>query len=405
MKTKLQTPLIFLFVLSISIFSCNLASPAPVTPGSPNLPPVATPTLTPPPAATPTLTPLPTATPLPTPSPTDAPTPTIYPPVFDPAALGDNRLLDSFILTRKYVKPSGGHPDFSQETVEYIRASNSESYVSSSSSEGSVRQGQPYYLIDGQLYEKYGMPVPLFYILYPEPRAHLLDILQEAADIRNGSTKYGLIMSAKFVGQEDFQGIPANHFTFDQTNLSEQSDPTGTYKITLAQGDLFLAQNGNYLLYFHLKMSGNLYRALGSDVYLPGVNEFTEEFTSINQVNEISLPADFPALELDFGLPLPPGPVLDSVQRFIEASDHDYYDYFMPATVSRDEFLAFYRDLAPTNGWTVSRIGTIADHRNCQSQDCVILRRGSAQVILYFPAECVDYMPANDVCVWADYSR
>ena len=71
---------------------------------------VATPTaaLAGPPAVTATRTPLPSDTPLPAPSATETLTPTPGQPVFDAAALGDNRELDSFILTREDKTTGGG---------------------------------------------------------------------------------------------------------------------------------------------------------------------------------------------------------------------------------------------------------------------------------------------------------
>lgn len=87
-------------------------------------------TLIPPPVATATRTPSPNNTPLPKPSATDPPLPTPSPTnkptampilsVFDPAALGDNRELASFILTRKDTI-TGGEVIDHQDTIGYIK--------------------------------------------------------------------------------------------------------------------------------------------------------------------------------------------------------------------------------------------------------------------------------------------
>ena len=124
--------------------------------------------------------------------------------------------------------------------------------------------------------------------------------------MREGYPKY-FVLGAQFVDQVDFEGIPANHFTFDETDLSEQSDPSGTYKIDQAQGDIVLAQDGNYLLRFHIRLTGNVYSPGGSTTYISGVREVNEELSSINQLKEITLPADYLALhvELDSACPFP----------------------------------------------------------------------------------------------------
>ena len=127
-----------------------------------------------------------------------------------------------------------------------------------------------------------------------------LDYIQRVADMRTGPIQDSdLVLSALFVGQEDFEGVPANHFTLDKTNLRDASDPTASYKVEEAQGDVYLAQDGNYLLYFHLKLIGHAYLIPGSTGYTQGVHEMTEGLSSINQLNEIILPAEYQDQEHD----------------------------------------------------------------------------------------------------------
>jgi hypothetical protein len=61
----------------------------------------------------------------------------------------------------------------------------------------------------------------------------------------------------------------------------------------------------------------------------------------------------------------------------------DIITYFYSATVSTDKFLEFYKNLAPTDGWTVSHIGKVANHPYCLNQDCVMMKKGDAQIILF----------------------
>ena len=214
-------------------------------------------------------------------------------------------------------------------------------------------------------------------------------------------------MGAQFVDQVDFQGIPANHFTFDETNLSEQSDPSGTYKIDRAQGDIVLAQDGNYLLRFHMRLTGNVYSPGGSTTYISGVREVNEELSSINQLEEIALPADYLALhvELDLGLPIPAGSRLHAIYHSNVGTDYDLYDYFMPASVSKDGFLEFYRKLGPTNDWTVLQVGGENSYETCQDLECVILGRGNARAVLAVADQCVSNIPPNFGCFVAVYYR
>jgi len=209
--------------------------------------------------------------------------------------------------------------------------------------------------------------------------------LQYDADMREGQlfAKY-FVESAQFIGQEDFAGIPANHFTFDQTNLKEQSDPTGTYKIEKAEGDIYLAKGANYLLRFNIKETGNIYPIFGEPGYTSGEREITEELSSINQLKEIAVPAEYIEAEqtlTDLGIPLPAGTTLTALRRFVASSVESY---FYETSASQDEFFEFYKNLAPTDGWTVSHIGMVLYHRPCDSQVCAIINKGGAQVILYY---------------------
>ena len=90
---------------------------------------------------------------------------------------------------------------------------------------------------------------------------------------------------------------------------------------------------------------------------------------------------------VDLASLLPPGSSLSSMKRYTHGIGLDYYVYKSPGT-STDEFLAFYRALAPTNGWTVSHIGHITPHlepMNCETKlECVILNNGGEQIVVSF---------------------
>jgi hypothetical protein len=238
---------------------------------------------------------------------------------------------------------------------------------------------------------------------YVESDQGTLDILQQAADMRQFYPT-GLIANAQFTGQEDFQGIPANHFTIDQTDLQAGRDtgPNG-YKIEKTQGDLYLSQTGNYLLHFHLKLTGNVGRVSGSNNYVAGVDESTEDLSSINQLTEIAVPADFLALKLDLnlGVPLPAGSTFSGVIRYTQGLGLDYYGYH--ASVTTDDFLAFYKNLAPANGWTVTHIGEVANHYLCDTQVCVMLNKGTEQFIV--GTDQLDAATGKNLTILVDYDH
>jgi hypothetical protein len=125
--------------------------------------------------------------------------------------------------------------------------------------------------------------------------------------------------------------------------------------------------------------------------------------SSINQLKEIAVPADFLALklDLDLGLPLPAGTTLTGVIRYAQGLGVDSYGYH--ASVSSNDFLAFYNNLAPTNGWTVAHIGRVANHYVGDTQVCVILKKGDAQVIVF--TQDLQAAAGKNLTILADYDR
>ena len=121
------------------------------------------------------------------------------------------------------------------------------------------------------------------------------------------------------------------------------------------------------------------------------VYEVTETLSSVNQLAEIKLPTDMTEmvsaakLPLEIGLPLPMGSTLYGMIRYKSGIGVDTYQLTTPK-ISIDEFLDFYRNLPTTDGWEVSHIGHVSLHEaDCEfTRDCVIVRKGSTQVILYY---------------------
>lgn len=367
MKIKIQSQVIFLLILSLFTFGCGLTGPAPLSP---------TAKLTQPPPATITAAPPATDTPTAAPSSTGTLTPTPSQPVFDPATLGDNRLLDSFSMTVKHTETGNGTVTENQDTINYIKTpfnayqlevNNGDSISSYWVGDWMVtNQGDGHWSIEAS----------------SDPAQ--LRSFQNSADMRqNGGVSS--LKSARFVGQKNFNGIPANHFDFDQTDLTDYGVPNDNdYKIDKAQGDLYLAQDSNVVLYFHSKVTGNVYRDPAGLNFLSGAEESTEELSSIGQVKETALPAEYLALKLepDLGLPLPADTKFASLEHYTPLQGGDIYDY--KTSVSQAAFIQFYKDLAPTDGWTVTQIGLpIEKYELCVSGACVVLKKGHAQIVLH----------------------
>jgi hypothetical protein len=186
------------------------------------------------------------------------------------------------------------------------------------------------------------------------------------------------LAEAEFAGEEDYQGIAAYHFVLE-TAESTESNASGQL-----EGDLYVAIDGNYVLFSHWR-----------ETYTQGGFsqdfEVTEALSSIGQLSEIELPADMEDMvstaDLPFSLklPLPPDSGFRRMIRYQSGIGVDLYFLTTPRT-SLDEFLDFYRELPPRDGWTVSHVGHVRLHQDdCEfSRECVIISQGSTQVVLYY---------------------
>ena len=101
------------------------------------------------------------------------------------------------------------------------------------------------------------------------------------------------VLTAQLVGQEDFGGLRANHFVFNETNTRSFASYTPENPSPTVEGDFYLAQEGNYVLYAHSKETS------------PGRSyEVTEAMSFIGQLGETTLPDDMAPMSqaLDVGL-------------------------------------------------------------------------------------------------------
>jgi hypothetical protein len=299
-----------------------------------------------------------------TPKPTTGPTATVWPPVFDIWSLEDIRHLGSFVVTVNEKNTVNGQLTERTITFGYIQ----EPY-------GAYRVNEYYggvqrtYVVNDRTYELTGNGD---WYIAARPGG---DLFSEA-NIPAGNT--GKLMEAEFAGEEDYQGIAAHHFVLDTVTSAESG---ASYQL---EGDFYVAIDGNYVLYSHSKETSK--QGAFEQTF-----EVTESLSSIGQLTEIRLPADMEEmvatsdLPLELDLPLPPDSAFSSMIRYRSGIGVDLYWFSTPKT-SLDEFLDFYRDLPPTDGWTVSHVGHVRLHQDtCEfTRECVIINKGNTQVVLYY---------------------
>lgn len=315
-------------------------------------------------------TPQPASTVLPTdvgeaaasPRPTQGPTATVWPPVFDSYSFEDIRDLDSFVVTISEKNTVNGQLTELFTTIGYIKEPNAAYSVAEYTGGETLT-----YVIDGITYEVNGSGD--WYI-----SARINDELFSKADIPGGNTyKLG---DAEFAAEEEYEGIPAYHFV-----LGPASESDASYQL---KGDFYLAKEGNYVLYsrwLETSAQGDFSQAY----------EVTQTMTSINQLTEITIPTEIQEMRTamnlpqELGLPLPPESTPSGMIRYVHGIGVDTYTFSTPKT-SIEAFLDYYKNLAPTGGWAVSHVGHVGIHENdCEfSRECVIIARGSTQVILYY---------------------
>ena len=87
------------------------------------------------------------------------------------------------------------------------------------------------------------------------------------------------------MGQEVCKGIKVNHYTVDASNLTPE---LGNLKINQAQGDIYLAVDGNYLIHYNFKMGGQVIVVPGKADFGQGTLELTGDMTG----SDFSTPVD-----------------------------------------------------------------------------------------------------------------
>src|SRR5262249_16884708 len=156
-----------------------------------------------------------------------------WPPSFVSGSLRDIRELDSFVVTINEKNTVNGKLTELNNTIGYVK--NPYSAYDQNQYAGGVDQT---YVLDGCTYS---LTASGDWYIFAESK----DDGFAKADIPAGNTEK--LVDAHFARQEDFHGIPAYHFILDPAT-STNADLTDRL-----EGDFYLAQDGNYVLYSHWK--------------------------------------------------------------------------------------------------------------------------------------------------------
>ncbi|MEP7358531.1 MAG: hypothetical protein ABI847_14885 [Anaerolineales bacterium] len=157
------------------------------------------------------------------------------------------------------------------------------------------------------------------------PGDSLIDWLEPASILNS-------VIGADKAGSETVNGVPADHYTFDERAL-------GGLGIAKSTGELWLATPGGYLVKYVLATKGEE-NAFGPGVV--GTLTWDYELTGANQPTAIQLPPDCPAGFVD-------APLLPDAANIRKLPSLLTYD----TASSLAEAAAFYQNEIPGLGWTV----------------------------------------------------
>ncbi len=320
--------------------------------------------------------------PVPSPSaaPTAVPSPTTVPqPVFDPNTVASLDSLKSYSLQSSYRLQKGEQPgaDTPQrlDTFSVTRITDQQkAHVTTTSLTSGLSKDQNHKYIDDWYYLG-----EILYRITSGQQYWLIDTNNKNGAYYLNPFKSLEEKSARFVSEEDYHGVQANHFVFDQNDLVPFTPEPG-YKLETFTGNIYLTKDGNLPLHFDFKSTGNIWweRVKKGDnyetVYSPGSADWSIDLGQINQVNSIDFPPDAPTqVSLQVDVPMPQGCTLHDIMVF---SGKPPYDYTFTCAQSLEEIFTFYQQLQPPTGWSVN---TVAQQGNSRM---AVLNKGAQLVIL-----------------------
>jgi hypothetical protein len=284
--------------------------------------------------------------------------------VYEPEKISDFQGLDSFVFTSRIISKGvfGYGLNVDAETIittEYIReplsihqtlSSDEPGFRETSILEGAGREVDIYYIENTFYINLYGWLV--------FSKAPMMDVEEVERRFRVEALEW--IERAEYIDRKMYNDIPTYRFKLDEGSFDPQSLPENM-QINQASGELYLSQEGNYLVHLDLIITGTNLLPSTSDDYLtlnPGSLNFSCDLDSVNKLKSVNLPStarDSRAAKnykkyapfVD-RIPIPAGAELATIFGYRQGIDISY-----EVDLSLDDVISFYQDAMPKNNWKI----------------------------------------------------
>jgi len=151
--------------------------------------------------------------------------------------------------------------------------------------------------------------------------------------------------NAKYEGRETVNGVETKHYSFDEEAL-DSADMAGS-KIERAEGDVWLAVDGNYVVKMDTTMFGKemgVPTETGNETLADGSMHMVMDVTDVNKPITIEVPPE----ALEAGRPPEDLPIPDGAAEVTSVFGMITYNTAKTAQEIHD----FYKVEMPNNGWT-----------------------------------------------------
>lgn len=165
------------------------------------------------------------------------------------------------------------------------------------------------------------------------------------------------LQDAEFQGTTTYNGIEADHYTFTETSFSPDDMPEGM-DVEEASGNIYIAQDGNYVVHMDVTMSGaNIELPTGEagQVLQAGTMEVIVDLTDINEPITIQVPEEAQAS----GQPPDDIPLPDNAED-VQVLDFMGMITFYTESTSQ-EVAEFYQAEMPNYGWSEETVEQMGD--------------------------------------------
>lgn len=154
------------------------------------------------------------------------------------------------------------------------------------------------------------------------------------------------LTSAVFQGTENYNGVEALHYTFNQTHLDPAKFPQGL-SVDSASGTIYLAVEGNYVIHAELTLTGadaGVPITAGVRPMKSGTTKYSVDVTDANKPVTVKVPD----LVLQASAPPADLPLMADATLLSRLEKKVIYT----SGKTLEEISAFYRAEMPKNGWT-----------------------------------------------------